>query len=446
MASSTPNGLDAALSKTNDVAAASLRRAIRQHAQNGGYDARTDGLDFLQAKNGLMLSYLIDLTVLMRCRLQRSSLKEGDGGGDPDGGDSDGDGSTQKQSQPQQEAEECLARLLETKTALEKLRPLEKKMRYQIDKLLALATLGAGTFAGAGREEEEEEEEREIVGKTGGIMDVAGDGEDGEEGKAASDPLSFKPDLSGMMQMFQEDGDEANGDEKDSSGDSDIGDDDDKPSRPQIALEKDDAPSGVYQPPRLHSVPFELDNEAQAAKERRLLQKQLDKQSRSELTAVVRSQFTDAPEVEDARGGAMLGKQSAASRRIAARDADIQEFEETQMLRLTMGKSEKKARKKMMREELSNLGAIAGGLGGVGGDVDEAFGGGGFGGGGAGEEDEGGRFKTKGMRKRKVERLDYAPQEGGGKRRSKKKGGGNAFQKSLYGRDGGGGSGKKKRR
>ncbi|KAL9190060.1 hypothetical protein ACHAXT_007271 [Thalassiosira profunda] len=445
MASSTPKGLEAALSKTSNVAVASLRRAIRQHAQNEGYDARTDGLDFLQAKNGLMLSYLIDLTVLLRCRMQRPSAGNDDGGGDSDGDDSDGDGSTQKQSQQRQEADECLARLLETKTALEKLRPLEKKMRYQIDKLLALATLGAGTFAGAGREEEEEEE-GDIGGKKGG-MDSAGDGEEREEGKAASDPLSFKPDLSGMMQMFQEDGEEANGEENDSDAESDIGDDDDKPSRPQIALEKDDAPpAGVYQPPRLHSVPFELDNEAQAAKERRLLQKQLDKQSRSELTAVVRSQFTDAPEVEDARGGAMLGKQSAASRRIAARDADIQEFEETQMLRLTMGKSEKKARKKMMREELSNLGAIAGGLGGVGGDVDEAFGGGGFGGGGAGEEDEGGRFKTKGMRKRRVERLDYAPQGGEGKRRSKMKGGGNAYQKSLYGRDGGGGSGKKKRR
>ena len=44
-----------------------------------------------------------------------------------------------------QSRQECVERLVEMKAALEKIRPLEKKLRYQIDKLLALSTLGAGT-------------------------------------------------------------------------------------------------------------------------------------------------------------------------------------------------------------------------------------------------------------------------------------------------------------
>ncbi|KAL7523634.1 hypothetical protein ACHAXR_000262, partial [Thalassiosira sp. AJA248-18] len=211
----------------------------------------------------------------------------------------------------------------------------------------------------------------------------------------------------------------------------------------------------IYQPPRLQSVPFELDNEQKIAKQLRLLQKQRDKLSNSELTSVIRSQFTDAPEVEDTHGGANLGKQSAHSRKIAMQDADIKEFEETQMIRLTMGRKEKKVRKKMMREELSNLGAIAGGFGSVVAGVDDAFGDGNnddgsgargrrgrdYGGDGGGGEDGGdGSFKMKGMRKRKVDLLEGG--DGAGRRSSKKKGTMNTYQKSLYGGgDSGGGGG-----
>lgn len=77
---------------------------------------------------------------------------------------------------------------------LEKMRPLEKRMRYQIDKLLALSNLNAGVFA-AVREEE--------VEKDSGDDDNAGNVE--EKVLDESDPLSFKPDLQGMMSMFEDD-------------------------------------------------------------------------------------------------------------------------------------------------------------------------------------------------------------------------------------------------
>ena len=143
----------------------------------------------------------------------------------------------------------------------------------------------------------------------------------------------------------------------------------------------------------------------------------------------------------------MLGKQSVASRKIAMRDADIREFEESQMIRLTMGKKEKKERKRMMREEMSNLGAISGGLGGVAAGMDGMFGGGdvdggsrsrGFGGNGG----DSSFSKRKGMRKREMDILDHERPRS----KKKKRGAVNVYQKSLYGVRGDGGKSKKKKK
>lgn len=150
-------------------------------------------------------------------------------------------------------------------------------------------------------------------------------------------------------------------------------------------------------------MPFEI-NEQKHEKEERQRQKQLARMQQSELAEVVRAQYTDAPEEEDIRGGAMLGKQREVSKRLAQREADIAEFEETHMIRLSMGKKEKKERTRIMREEMSNLGAIAD-FGNVVAGVDDAFGNGTRGreqGGGANEV-----FVSKGMRKRKIQLLDH---------------------------------------
>ncbi len=388
------------LAKTNTIVKTSLHRAIRNHKNSKEYDSQTGGLDFLQAKNGLLLSYLIDLTMLLKLRCGTGKSSDDD--------ESEDDPSTETTIQSRQE---CVERLVVMKAALEKMRPLEKKLRYQIDKLLALSTLGAGTFAAEGREKEVEDD-------------------NANEMNGGADPLSFKPDLSSMMKSFEDsNANETSGNGKDGGSDDD---DDDSSTGGKIDLEADDADaqsSNVYKAPRLQSVPFELENEQKLGQMEKQRNKNRDRMQRSELAEVVRAQFTDAPEEEDIRGGAMLGKQREVSRKLAARDADIQEFEETQMIRLTMGKKEKKERKKMMREEMSNLGALSE-FGNISAGVDDAFGGG---------DDAGGRsqgsgsYKMKGMRKRKVEVFeDTRPSK---KRSSKKKSKqSNQFQNALYGR------------
>jgi len=162
------------IAKLNATVTTSLHRSIKQYVSNKEYDSCTDGLDYLQVKNGMMISYLIDLTMLLRYK-QKSDV----------GNDRD--------SAHTKMGKECLIRLQEMKVALDKMRPLEKRMRYQIDKLLALSTLGAGTFAAVRQDEGEEgDNSDDAAGCTGDALHE-------------QDPLSFKPDLQGMMSMFEDD-------------------------------------------------------------------------------------------------------------------------------------------------------------------------------------------------------------------------------------------------
>lgn len=222
------------------------------------------------------------------------------------------------------------------------------------------------------------------------------------------------------------------GGSEDDSEDKSNDDDESKSSKADVMLEKDDNQPGVYQPPRLQAMPFEM-NEHKHEKEERLRKKQRDRMQRSELVEVVRAQFTDAPEEEDIRGGALLGQQREISKRLAQREADVAEFEEAHMIRLTMGKKEKKERKRIMREEMSNLGAIAD-LGNVVAGVDDAFGEGSRSGRSRGGSKGGNAaFVTKGMRKRKVEVLDHEMGAQGQRGGGRSKGTSNSFQKALYG-------------
>ena len=207
---SSNKALLTSLSKTNNVVSTTLHTHITQHTttqsskkKKKGYNASKDGLDYLHVKNGIMISYLIDLTVLLRSRLNYATTTSSSSDIDDSNNNCNNN-----DSEEGEEMKQCINRLHEMRTTLTKIRPLEKKLRYQIDKLLALSTLGSGTFAAVRKEEEDEKEEiggekkreeSDWNNKEGGLDDgVVNNG---------SDPLSFKPDLQGMMKMFEEDND-----------------------------------------------------------------------------------------------------------------------------------------------------------------------------------------------------------------------------------------------
>ena len=126
---------------------------------------RSNGLSFLDMKCHLVLDYLINLTYSMILKLSGKSLVD----------------------QP------CIERLVELRTVLEKIRPINKKLSYQIDKLIKMASMSEG---------------------------------------GSSNPLSFKPNLDNLVNKDEEDDDSDGGDN-------------DKQSK------------GVYMPPRVTAVPYE---------------------------------------------------------------------------------------------------------------------------------------------------------------------------------------------
>eukprot|EP00591_Stephanopyxis_turris_P011480 CAMPEP_0195531844 /NCGR_PEP_ID=MMETSP0794_2-20130614/36486_1 /TAXON_ID=515487 /ORGANISM="Stephanopyxis turris, Strain CCMP 815" /LENGTH=147 /DNA_ID=CAMNT_0040663793 /DNA_START=117 /DNA_END=556 /DNA_ORIENTATION=- len=73
----------------------------------------------------------------------------------------------------------------------------------------------------------------------------------------------------------------------------------------------------------------------------------------------MRSQFGENPEEEDIDGGASVGKQKDAARKVAERDAERTRFEEDTMVRLTMSRKEKKEKNRIMQDETSNLRSIS---------------------------------------------------------------------------------------
>jgi len=143
-----------------------LRKRI--HEEDVG---RENGLSFLEMKCHLILEYLINLTYTMILKIDGHSLIE----------------------------HPCIERLVEIRTVLEKIRPIDKKLSYQIDKLVKMATADIN--------------------------------------QSEKHPLSFKPNLENLVGKDEE--------EKD---DDDDDDDADTPS--------------VYVPPKVTAVPYDEESKA----------------------------------------------------------------------------------------------------------------------------------------------------------------------------------------
>lgn len=169
------------------------------------------GLSFLEMKNHVMLDYLANLTYVM---LRKCSGKSING-------------------------EKAIERICEDRTVLEKMKPIEKKLRYQIDKALKVA----------------------------------------ESGQLSSDdPLNFRPNI-GALQQNDDDEDESSSD------------DDDDEARPN---KNKSSSSGRYVPPK--NVPAFMDDAETLEKneEERKKKRNLSKSIVEDL----RRQHLDLPEEE----------------------------------------------------------------------------------------------------------------------------------------------------
>jgi len=333
----TSAAIQPSIEDTRKKLISTLLPSIESHVTSDSFDHQKDGLDFLEVKNGIMLSYLIDLTQLIRVQSSSTTSDVKD-----------------KSLKP------CIDRLRTMKIAMDKMRPMEKKLRYSLDKLLALSATSS-SFATV---------EGPLVNE-----------DDRSESKEESDPLSYRPNPDRLMDDRGSDGPDsdiegsrASDDDDSNSEESSDNDSDLKAAKTALRIgrskstksrdkEADDPASSsskgqLYRAPRLVAVPF-AEREKNAAREDHLRKKEHNRMLKSELLSTLRSSFGEAPEEEDFGGGATLGKQREAAQRLADKDRERTEFEEDTMMRLTTSRKDKKMRNKVMRDEVSNMNAIA---------------------------------------------------------------------------------------
>jgi len=305
-----------AIEEASKKVSTGVQLTISSHINNEKFDHQKEGLDFLETKNSLLLSYMIDLTQLM-------CLKS----------------ATERDSE---KIEQCLHRLREMKTVLEKVKPLEKRMRYQLDKLLAISA-SSSSFAAAAESSSKIEEGEKMESKVA----------------MESDPLAFRPNPD-FMDGKDEGADSDDTDNANEGADSNSDDEDLLAARMAFKSGRgtEDEKNNVYKAPRLAAVPF-TEETTQSEKEERVMKRQRDRMRKSELLSTLKSSFGDAPEEDDFVGGAALGKQRESSQRFADKEAERTKYEEETMVRLATTRNEKKMKKRMIREELSNLNSIS---------------------------------------------------------------------------------------
>lgn len=229
--------------------------ALTEKLRSGEYQV-DGGMSFLDAKNHLLLEYLTNVTYVILLKVAGHDIC----------------------------SSAAVDRLVEIRTVLEKIRPINKKLQYQIDKLVKVTTHGVGV-------------------------------------NGNSDPLSFKPNIN--MLASKEDGDAA----------ADSASDDDDTTIP--ATDRGAGAPGVYVPPRVTAMPYQED-EGTGVDGAQGGVKSRKRALNSALLNDLRAEYSEEP--EEIRDGYRSARRSAALERENERET----FEEENMRRLVTTKHDRR--------------------------------------------------------------------------------------------------------
>uniref|UniRef100_A0AAY4B8S9 Neuroguidin n=1 Tax=Denticeps clupeoides TaxID=299321 RepID=A0AAY4B8S9_9TELE len=211
------------------------------------------GLSFLDLRYQMLLFYLQDLSHLISVKAEGGSLK----------------------------ANSAIHRLVTVRTVLEKMRPLDHKLKYQIDKLVRTAVTGS---------------------------------------LAKDDPLHFRPNPENLISKLSEP--EASDEE----------DDDDPESKPNDSSKRDPT-SRRYVPPRIAPMHYDGDL-TEADRQKEAADKQRRAALRSSVIQELRQQYSDAPEEIRDRSDFQTDRQSR-------EELHRKNYEEAMMVRLNMTREER---------------------------------------------------------------------------------------------------------
>ncbi|KAI2649072.1 Neuroguidin [Labeo rohita] len=221
------------------------------------------GLSFLDLRYHLLLFYLQDITHLISLKTEGESLKDNS----------------------------AIHRLVTIRTVLEKMRPLDQKLKYQIDKLVRTAVTGS---------------------------------------LAENDPLHFRPNPQNLVSKLSE---SENSDDENEEGKS--------------KGVKEPSTGRKYVPPRIAPMHYDGDmTDADRQKER--IDKQKKAALRSSLIQELQQQYSDAPEeIRDRR--------DFQTERESREELNRKKYEESMMVRLSTPRAKRKRGIVGMTSQLGNI-------------------------------------------------------------------------------------------
>ncbi|KAJ5733799.1 hypothetical protein N7493_002585 [Penicillium malachiteum] len=262
-------------------AASSLPSSHKDESSNVSIEPPKDGISLLDTKSEILLSYLQNLVFLIIFQLRQASTKKGSNDSEESADDSVRD--------------EVSRKLVELRVFLDRgVRPLEARLKYQIDKVIKAA-------------EEAERSERPAQSKKSKAEDESGSEEDSEnEDEDDMDEMAYRPNVAAFSKAKAED----------------------QKSEVKAKLDKREAPSdGIYRPPKI--MPTALPT--------------LDKREREDrrprrsnvIDEFVSAEMSSAPMAEPSIGSTIVaGGRETKSKKDREWEADRNRYEEANFVRL----------------------------------------------------------------------------------------------------------------
>lgn len=237
------------------------------------------GLSFLEVKYHMLLDYLINLTYVVLRKCSGETIE-----GNP-----------------------SIERLIEIRTVLEKIRPIDYKLRYQIDKLVKTAVTGVSD---------------------------------------SSDPILYKPNPDNLLTNY-DDEDEDEFASNNSQSESDIEDDDEAnidesevsvKSNKKSLTSTTATKSGIYVPPKIKPVYYDGDDKP-ADRDKKLIERAKKRAMTTSMLQDLKEEYLDAP--------TEISSGSRAQQIISTAQKEKQEYEEAYLTRLPVTKAEKHRQRKL---------------------------------------------------------------------------------------------------
>ncbi|XP_053401875.1 neuroguidin-like [Mercenaria mercenaria] len=175
-------------------------------AENGDLNT-SKGISFLEVKYQLLLSYLTNLTYVMLKKTHGQAIQ----------------------------GDESIERLVEIRTVLEKMRPIDQKLKYQVDKVISIAATG---------------------------------------GQDSNDPMRFKANPDSLESKIESGGSESGSD---------------------VEEDEEEKSSKVYRPPKMAAVHYDGD-ENQSSKREKQIENLRKRALNSDILQDLKDQYYDGPE------------------------------------------------------------------------------------------------------------------------------------------------------